>query len=109
MSLYKNLLSVLLLLFTFSCQSVLEKVTPESVGVSSEKLKKVDETVHDLIAKKRLAGASVMIARKGKVCFFQTYGMMDIERKKEMKEDTIFRIYSMSKAITSAGGAKSFE
>ena len=102
MSLYKNLFLALLLSFTFSCQSVLTKVAPQSVGMSPEKLKKVDKKVQDLIAKKRLAGASVMIARQGKVCFFETYGMMDIESNKAMQEDTIFRIYSMSKAITSA-------
>ena len=102
MALYKNLFLVLLFISCFSCQSVLTKVQPQEVGVSAEKLKKVDEVVNDLVAKKRLAGASVMIARKGKVCFFETYGMMDIEKNKKMREDTIFRIYSMSKAITSA-------
>ena len=102
MAVYKNLYFLLLLSWCFGCQSVLTKVEPQEVGISAEKLKKVDEVVNDLVAKKRLAGASVMIARKGKVCFFETYGMMDIERNKVMKEDTIFRIYSMSKAITSA-------
>ena len=105
MSVRKNITLALLLYSFFSfvvSASPIAKVSPESVGVSSEKLKKVDEIVEDLVAQKRLSGASVMIARKGKVCFFETYGMMDIERKKPMKEDTIFRIYSMSKAITSA-------
>ncbi|QDT97159.1 serine hydrolase domain-containing protein [Gimesia aquarii] len=77
-------------------------VSPTEVGMSADKLVKVETIVNDLIAKKRLAGASVMVARKGQVCFFETYGKMDVERDKEMQKDTIFRIYSMSKAITTA-------
>ena len=75
-------------------------VHPSEVGMSADKLETVGEIVQDRIAKKRLAGASVMVARNGQVCFFETYGKMDIERDKAMKKDTIFRIYSMSKAIT---------
>ncbi len=70
--------------------------------MSSEKLGRVDKIVLDLIEEKRLAGASVIVARQGEVCFFETYGKMDIERNKQMQKDTIFRIYSMSKAITTA-------
>lgn len=76
--------------------------TPESVGLSSEKLKKVDAVVEDLIAKKKLAGAIVMIAKDGVVAFTGVYGKMDLEADKAMKPDTIFRIYSMTKAITTA-------
>jgi CubicO group peptidase (beta-lactamase class C family) len=75
-------------------------VDPNKVGMSADTLEAVGEIVEDRIAKKRLAGASVMVARNGQVCFFETYGKMDIERDKAMKTDTIFRIYSMSKAIT---------
>lgn len=77
-------------------------VSPIEVGMSADKLTKVGTIVNELIAKKRLAGASVMVARNGQVCFFETYGKMDVERNKEMQKDTIFRIYSMSKAITTA-------
>lgn len=75
---------------------------PDEVGMSAEKLERVDEIVNGLIEKKRIAGASVMVARKGKVCFFETYGMADAERDKAMSKETIFRIYSMSKVITTA-------
>jgi CubicO group peptidase (beta-lactamase class C family) len=82
--------------------SELTAVAPSEVGMSAKKLEKVSETVNGLIEKKRLAGASVIIARKGQVCFFETYGKMDIERDKAMTKDAIFRIYSMSKAITTS-------
>ena len=71
---------------------------PDEVGMSAENLKRVDEIVSDLIEKKRIAGASVMVARKGKICFFETYGMADVERDKAMSKESIFRIYSMSQS-----------
>ncbi|MCD6051325.1 MAG: beta-lactamase [Verrucomicrobia bacterium] len=75
---------------------------PESVGMSSEKLQAVDKIVEDLIAKKRLAGAHVSVTRKGKVVYNKTFGKMDIEADKAMRDDAIIRIYSMSKSITTA-------
>lgn len=82
--------------------SELPVVAPESVGMSSAKLKAVGPVVAKLIEQQKMMGASVMVARKGKVCFFETYGAMDVERDKPLQKDTIFRIYSMSKVITTA-------
>ena len=75
---------------------------PESVGMSAEKLQQVDKVVEDLIAKKRLAGAIVVVTRHGKVVYNKSFGKMDIEADKAMREDAIIRIYSMSKGITTA-------
>ena len=77
-------------------------VKPEDVGMSSAKLAKIDEVMNKRVADGKLAGAVVAIARKGKVVRFGTYGKMDLERDKPMRSDTVFRIYSMSKAITTA-------
>ena len=77
-------------------------VAPEKVGMSSAKLAKVDTIVADLIEKQKLAGASVAIVRHGKLVYFKTFGKLDIEAGKPMRDDTIFRIYSMSKSITTA-------
>ncbi len=77
-----------------ACTKPLSVVDPATVGMSKEKLGRVDEIVEELIEQKRPAGAAVMIARNGRVCFFNTYGRMDIERDKPMRKDTIFRIYS---------------
>ncbi|MDP6544607.1 MAG: serine hydrolase domain-containing protein [Phycisphaerae bacterium] len=79
----------------------LPKVKPSAVGMSAKKLAKVDTAVNALVAKKRLAGAIVMVARHGKVVLQKSYGQMDIEAKKPMRDDAIVRIYSMTKAITS--------
>ncbi len=76
--------------------------TPEEVGMSSAKLKLVSEKVEELLGKKRLSGASVRVTRKGKLVYNKNFGLRDLENKKRIEADTIFRIYSMSKSITSA-------
>ena len=77
-------------------------VPPESAGMSSAKLSKVDGIVEDLVREKKLAGATVAVARHGKIVYLKTFGKMDLEADKPMRKDTIFRIYSMSKAIATA-------
>ena len=80
-----------------------EIVSPESVGLSSAQLNAVDDTMGRLVEKNRLAGGVVLIARHGKVAYLKSFGLRNIESKEAMTNDTIFRIYSMTKAITSAG------
>ena len=75
---------------------------PESVGLSSERLKKIDDFLErDYIAAGRLRGVQLLIARRGQVAHFRNLGMMDAERGRPMADDTLFRIYSMTKPITS--------
>lgn len=81
--------------------SELSVTDPGVVGMSREKLQMVGNAVQGFIRDKRIAGASVMISRKGKVVYAGNFGLRDIEKKKPMTEDTIFRVYSMTKAVTS--------
>ena len=74
---------------------------PESVGMSSEKLAKVTEVMKTFVAEKKVAGVTTIVVRKGKVVFFESVGKREIEADTPMKPDSIFRIYSMSKPITS--------
>jgi CubicO group peptidase (beta-lactamase class C family) len=74
---------------------------PQDVGMSAEKLGRVRVAVQGLVDEEKIAGASVLVARKGKVVFFETFGMMDKEADKPVGEDTIFRFYSMTKPVTS--------
>ena len=74
---------------------------PEKVGLDPKKLKAVDQKMEELIKEGRLAGGIVVIGRKGKVAHFGTYGKRDLENDLPVEKDTIFRIYSMTKAITS--------
>lgn len=99
------LLPVLLISFYgfISGKSVdgLSLVLPEKVGMDAKKLKRVDQKIEELIQENRLAGGIVVVARKGKVAHFGTYGKRDLENDLPVEKDTIFRIYSMTKAITS--------
>jgi CubicO group peptidase (beta-lactamase class C family) len=77
-----------------------ETVTPEAAGFSAERLKRLDAVVQGHIDQKQLAGAVLYVARDGKPVRFRGYGMQDIEAGKPMPTDAIFRIASMSKALT---------
>jgi CubicO group peptidase (beta-lactamase class C family) len=79
----------------------LSVVKPEEVGMSSPRLERLDKVMDDYVRQGKLPGAVTLIARRGKIVHYKAYGMMDIEAKKPMQEDTMFRIASMSKAITS--------
>ena len=72
------------------------------VGMSPDVLAKIDPTVEELIAQKKLAGASVLVLRSGAIVYQKQFGFANRAAKTPMKADTIFRIYSMTKAITSA-------
>ncbi len=108
MSRLKKLTSISLLLIISSGWTVqsladgvtLARSTPESVGMSSVRLDRLSAGMQALIDDGRLAGITTMIARHGKVIHFETYGHQDVAAGTAMAEDSIFRIYSMSKPIT---------
>jgi CubicO group peptidase (beta-lactamase class C family) len=77
--------------------------SPAQAGLDETKLGEVDRFMERSVADQKMAGGIVVISHKGKIGFFHTYGQMDREARKPMRPDTIFRIYSMSKAITTAG------
>ncbi len=74
---------------------------PEDVGLSSSRLENVSRLVQRYIDDRKLPGAITMIARRGKVVHFETYGNMDDEAAKPMSTDAIFRLASMTKPIAS--------
>jgi CubicO group peptidase (beta-lactamase class C family) len=75
---------------------------PESVGLSSERLERIGKAVRRSIDDERIAGAVTLVLRRGQVAWLKAQGMQDREAGKPMRPDTIFRICSMSKPITSA-------
>ena len=87
----------------------LPKALPEGVSMSSEELKKVDHVIQKFIDDKELAGAVTIIARKGKVIHFSAQGMQNISAAKKMDKDSIFRIYSMTKAVVSVAAMRLVE
>lgn len=75
--------------------------TPESVGMSSERLARIAPIMQKYIDDKLVPGVVTLVARKGKVVHFESQGYMDVDTKKPMRPDAIFRIASMTKPITS--------
>lgn len=74
--------------------------TPEDVGMSTQKLQVVDKAMQSLVDDGKMIGGIAMIARKGKICFFEDYGLANREAGQAMRKDSILRFYSMTKAIT---------
>jgi CubicO group peptidase (beta-lactamase class C family) len=75
--------------------------SPASVGMSAERVERISRTMQRYVAEGRVAGTLTYLMRRGKLVQFEATGMADIEQKRPMQRDTIFRIASMSKAVTS--------
>ncbi|HEY0476338.1 MAG TPA: serine hydrolase domain-containing protein [Kofleriaceae bacterium] len=77
-------------------------VAPESVGLASDRLARVDQHLSSrYVQPGKIAGAVTLVARRGEVAWLSPLGLADRERKTAMRADTIFRIYSMTKPVTS--------
>ncbi len=79
------------------------KGTAESVGMSHQRLEKLNARMHEYVNNGELAGVQTAIIRKGKLVHFNTYGYADVDENKELTDDAIWRIYSMTKPIVSVG------
>jgi CubicO group peptidase (beta-lactamase class C family) len=80
----------------------LPRATPESVGLSPERLARIGALVDTEVREGRMPGAVVAIARRGKLAFYEAYGFQDGSRTKPMPRDAIFPIASMTKVLTGA-------
>jgi CubicO group peptidase (beta-lactamase class C family) len=94
------LIGALVLVATSFAQN-LRTVKPETIGLSSERLQRIGAAVQRSIDDKRIAGAVTLVVRHGQIAWFQAQGMEDREAGKAMRPDTIFRICSLTKPITS--------
>jgi len=73
---------------------------PEAVGLSSERLQRINQMIQRYIDAGEITGAITMVSRRGKVAHFESQGQMDLEKTTPMRKDAVFRIASMSKPIT---------
>jgi CubicO group peptidase (beta-lactamase class C family) len=78
----------------------LQTAKPAEVGFSADRLERITQWLRDESAKNVIPGAVVMVVRNGKIAYFESVGLLDPETKAPMRKDAIFRIYSMSKPIT---------
>ena len=80
----------------------MQTIQPELVGLSSSRLQRLNDVMQQYIDQKTFAGIVTLVAREGQVAHLETFGWQDKEANRPMAPDSIFRIYSMTKPITSA-------
>jgi CubicO group peptidase (beta-lactamase class C family) len=73
---------------------------PESVGMSAERLSRLDAAMKRLVDDKQVAGLVTLVERHGKIVHFNAVGQLDVRKTGAVQKDSIFRIYSMSKPVT---------
>jgi CubicO group peptidase (beta-lactamase class C family) len=109
----RNAISTLVAVVVLGCQigwtQGLPSATPEDVGVSSARLIRIDDFIERHLETHHFAGAVTLVARRGKTVQFKAYGMQDIAAGVPMSKDSIFRIFSMTKPITSVAVMMLFE
>ena len=87
--------------FTAAHASEIALVTPDQVGLSSERLSRLDRAMQAEIDAGRKAGIITLIARNGRIAQLKAYGKADLAANRPMRTDSVVRLYSMTKPITS--------
>ena len=92
-----------------SYAQLMEIAAPESVGFYSAGLEAVTANLQEHVNNGDIAGVVAAVARDGKIVYYEALGMMDIEQVTPMREDALFRIYSMTREITSVAVLQLYE
>src|SRR5210317_1611806 len=79
---------------------LLTEASPESVGISPERLARIDHMCQEAVSENQVPGIVSLVVRNGKIVQWKAYGMAENQTDRKMKRDDIFRIASQSKAIT---------
>jgi CubicO group peptidase (beta-lactamase class C family) len=95
------LLSFVLLLVAPISARALPPGSPEEVGLSKERLARIGQVLNGQIEMRSFPGAVALVARKGRVAYFEAVGQLDPKTGSPMSKDAIFRLYSMTKPFTS--------
>ncbi len=82
---------------------------PATAGMSAERLSRISETLSPYVADEKIAGLMTMVYRKGEVVHHETYGQRDRQTNAPMTKNTLFRIYSMTKPITTVAALMLYE
>jgi CubicO group peptidase (beta-lactamase class C family) len=98
-NLLKYLVLGMLILFA-ACNQGKKIVTPESVGLSGDTLNLAAQKIQEFIDSGKWAGITTLIMKNGSVVYRERFGYNDLENQEPIEENTIFRIFSMTKPIT---------
>lgn len=96
-------LSVAIILSASIVGAQLPSAPPQEVGLSSERLGRLSQALKSEVEQGKLPGAVAVVARKGRIVYFESFGHRDKASGAPMSKDTIFRIYSMTKPLVSVG------
>ena len=102
-------LALLSVVFTVQAADPLPRAKPESVGMSSERLARLDKVLLADIERGRLPGAVIAVARRGKLVYYRAYGHLDKEAGVKMTTDAIFSIASMTKPMAAVATLSLYE
>ena len=100
---------LLTFVLTVATRAQLPVTSPGRAGFDPARLEVLHAITKRFVDEGQHAGAITLLARKGRLADFRTYGYRDLEKKLPMERDTICRMYSMSKIITSVGTLVLFE
>ena len=78
----------------------LPRSTPESAGMSSDRLQAATAVLRQYVADRKISGAVAGVARRGKVVYLEPVGLQNLETRTPMTDASLFRVYSMTKAVT---------
>lgn len=79
----------------------LPMAAPEDCGLCPKRTERINTVMGRFVAERTIAGGITVVARKDRIAHLACHGMVDAERGRPMREDAIFRLYSMTKPITS--------
>jgi CubicO group peptidase (beta-lactamase class C family) len=101
----KNILTLTLMTsliaLTSACAQQVPRASPESVGLASGRLHEATALLNQYVQDKKIAGAVAAVARHGKLVYLEKVGVQDLASQAPMTERSLFRIYSMTRAVTS--------
>jgi CubicO group peptidase (beta-lactamase class C family) len=104
-----SLFALLALVFSAHAADPLPRAKPESVGMSSERLARLDKVLEADIGRGRMPGAVIAVARRGKLVYYRAYGHLDRDAGTKMTTDAIFSIASMTKPLAAVAALTLYE
>ena len=107
--LWPTLVLTLVLLVPTANAQLASTADPGEVGMSAERLSQIEETMTPYVEGNKVAGLMTMVYRRGEVVHYETYGDSDLQTDAPMTPNTLFRIYSMTKPITTVAALMLYE
>lgn len=96
---YVALISSVLLVSSWGVAAPVKTVKPETVGMSSERLENLTNRFQALLDDEKTGGFQILVSRRGKVVLYENLGMANVEAEIPISEETLFRMYSMTKPV----------